>query len=117
MNDKCRGRQAAEWLVRNPNETSNSAARLFGLTRQAVSHWAERLDVKPSLVDRRTARAAGRRSHQVTRRPTHLVVILREGEPTVTPFYDAKDALEFYDRAGAQWSESFLVEIIRGPLV
>jgi len=53
-------------------------------------------------------------------RPTHLVVILRDGEPsltTVTPFYNLADAAEFHDRAGAQWSESYLVEILRGPLV
>lgn len=48
---------------------------------------------------------------------THLVVIFREQVPTVTGFYDLVEAQKFYDLAGAQWSETFLVEILKGPLV
>lgn len=48
---------------------------------------------------------------------TYLVIIYREQTPTITPFYDLETATAFYDEAGAQWSETFLVEILRGPLV
>lgn len=50
-------------------------------------------------------------------RYTHMVLIFREGPPDVTPFYDLDSAMEFADRAGAQWSETYVVEIKRGPLV
>lgn len=50
-------------------------------------------------------------------RPTHLVVICREGTTEVTPFYELKPALEYSDAAGAQWSETYVAEVIKGPLV
>lgn len=47
---------------------------------------------------------------------THLVVIFREQIPEVVPFYDKETALEFADRAGAQWSETYVTEIVKGPI-
>jgi hypothetical protein len=49
-------------------------------------------------------------------RYTHLVIIFREQQPTVTGFYNRADAEAFYESAGAQWSATFLVEILKGPL-
>ena len=46
----------------------------------------------------------------------YLVVIFREQIPTVTGFYDLASAQAYYEIAGTQWSESFLVEILKGPL-
>lgn len=50
-----------------------------------------------------------------TTRYTHLVVIFREQIPTITGFFDLASAQAFFDRAAAQWSDSFLTEIIKGP--
>ena len=48
---------------------------------------------------------------------TWLVVIVREGAPEVTGFDNHKDAYDYFDRHGAQWSESYLCEVILGPKV
>lgn len=48
---------------------------------------------------------------------THLVVICRDGVPSIYPFESLADAMEFADRAGAQWSETYVCEILKGPLV
>ncbi len=50
-------------------------------------------------------------------RYTHLVVIFREQIPSVHGFYDRASAEAFYDLAAQQWSESFICEILKGPLV
>jgi hypothetical protein len=51
----------------------------------------------------------------------YLVVISREiahnEDLTVTPFDDLKSAARFHEDAGAQWSESFLCEVLKGPVV
>lgn len=51
-----------------------------------------------------------------TERYTHLVVIFREQEPSVIGFYNLKDAMKYADKAGAQWSETYVTQIIKGPL-
>lgn len=48
---------------------------------------------------------------------SHMVVICREGDTQATLFDDLRSAHEFHGSAGAQWSESYLTEILRGPLV
>lgn len=45
-----------------------------------------------------------------------LVVIVREGTPTVTPFANEQDARDYFDVAAAQWSESFLCRVEIGPV-
>lgn len=51
-------------------------------------------------------------------RYTHLTVIMREQEPAdVRGFHDLASAQGFFEQASNQWSESFLVEVIKGPLV
>ncbi len=56
----------------------------------------------------------------------YLVVIVREGVPEATgfcdlaeaqAFYDLAEAQAFYDYHGAQWSESYLCEVVLGPKV
>jgi hypothetical protein len=49
-------------------------------------------------------------------RYTHLVVIAREGVPEVREFENYDDAATWHDEAGSQWSESYLTEVIKGPL-
>jgi hypothetical protein len=54
------------------------------------------------------------------RRPyTHLVVIVREPdmEVTVMGFYDFETAEAYAIDAGAQWSETYVTAIVKGPLV
>lgn len=72
----------------------------------------ERLMDKARGVDSSTSATIGHHP-----RPTHLVVIAREQRVTVTPFYDAPSAIAFADDAGAQWSETYVAAIIKGPLV
>ncbi len=50
---------------------------------------------------------------------THLVVIVREPgmEITVVGFYDLESAKAFADEAGAQWSQTYVTQVILGPLV
>lgn len=51
---------------------------------------------------------------------THLVVIMHEQEPSVTGFYNLRDAIKYADDAddaGAQWAETYVAQVIRGPLV
>jgi hypothetical protein len=50
-------------------------------------------------------------------RYTHLVVIFREQEPSVVGFCSLKEAMKYADDAGAQWSETYVTQIIKGPLV
>lgn len=58
------------------------------------------------------------RKGKATGRYTHLSVICREQEPPeVRGFQDLASAAAYFENASAQWSESFLVEIIKGPLV
>ncbi len=45
-----------------------------------------------------------------------LVVIAREGVPEVTGFWEREDAEDYFDRASIQWSDSYLVEVVRGPI-
>jgi hypothetical protein len=44
-----------------------------------------------------------------------LVVIVREGVPEVTGFWELEEAERHFDRASWQWSDSFLVEVVKGP--
>ena len=46
-----------------------------------------------------------------------MVVIFREQTPEVYGFYELSSAEKFAEEAGAQWSETFLTEVIKGPLV
>jgi hypothetical protein len=50
-------------------------------------------------------------------RYSHLAVIVREQTPSVTGFHDLTSAMAFFDEAQTQWSESYLVEVLKGPLV
>lgn len=45
-----------------------------------------------------------------------LVVIVREGEPEVTPFEEEDFARAYFNRWSNQWSESFLTKVVIGPL-
>lgn len=47
----------------------------------------------------------------------YLVVISREGVPEVTGFNDLEEATCFFEAASAQWSDSYLCEVKRGPKV
>lgn len=47
----------------------------------------------------------------------YIVVIIREGVPEVTGFYSLSDALEYEDKAGIKWSETFVCEVLKGPKV
>lgn len=42
---------------------------------------------------------------------THLVVIVREGEPDVTEFHSIAEAEGFFEPAQVQWSEAYLTEV------
>lgn len=44
-----------------------------------------------------------------------FVIICRDGVPEVTPFSDINAAVQFYDLAKEQWSESYLCEAVAGP--
>lgn len=44
-----------------------------------------------------------------------FVIICRDGVPEVTPFSDINAAVQFYDIAKEQWSESYLCEAVAGP--
>lgn len=46
-----------------------------------------------------------------------IVVINREGVSDVTGFHSRIDAQEFFDTWSAQWSESYLCEVVIGPKV
>lgn len=48
---------------------------------------------------------------------TYLVVIFREQIPAVWGFHDEQSAREFASTAGAQWSETYVVVVLSGPLV
>lgn len=48
---------------------------------------------------------------------SYLVVIIREGVPEVTGFYSLEVASKFFELASAQWSDSYLCEVKRGPKV
>lgn len=47
----------------------------------------------------------------------YLVVIIRDGIPTVTGFNDFAEATAFYDLHGLQWSDSYLCDVMKGPVV
>lgn len=49
-------------------------------------------------------------------RPPWLVVIAREGVPEVRPFDDENEARAYEDFWGAQWSESYVCRVIKGPV-
>lgn len=46
-----------------------------------------------------------------------LVVIAREGVSEATGFWEREDAEDYFDRISLQWSESYLVEVVKGPKV
>ncbi len=48
-----------------------------------------------------------------------IVVIIREPdiERDIVMFHDESDARDYYDRWGAQWTESYLCKIVEGPKV
>lgn len=48
-------------------------------------------------------------------KPRWLVVIAREGVPEVTRFGVHVEALEYFDRASTQWSDSYLARVEVGP--
>lgn len=45
-----------------------------------------------------------------------IVVIVREGVPEVTGFWERSDAESFFDRASLQWSDSYMAEVVKVPL-
>ena len=47
--------------------------------------------------------------------PTYLVVIVREQTPEVTEFHSYEDAIQYFDTASINWSESYLCEVKFGP--
>lgn len=49
-------------------------------------------------------------------RYSHLVVISREGALEVRGFHNLETAAAWENYAGGQWSESYLCEVIKGPL-
>lgn len=52
--------------------------------------------------------------------PIYSWVVVRKREldpPEVYTFQDEEEAREFYTRAKAQWSDTFLCRVIEGPLV
>ena len=52
------------------------------------------------------------------KRYTHLSVICREQQPPeVLGFHDLASAAAYFENASAQWSESVLVEVLKGPVV
>ena len=57
------------------------------------------------------------RSNRRPLRWQYLVVIVREGVPEVTGFNDIDDATAFYDLHGSQWSESYLCNVMKGPVM
>jgi hypothetical protein len=117
---KARGRLAAEWLVRHPHETLQRAADLYGLRKQSVTYWARKLGIDADarrLARRDVVQVAIPFDFTITRRSTHLVIIFRDGVPEIYPFRDVVEAAEYADRAGAQWSETYVTEILKGPLV
>lgn len=50
-------------------------------------------------------------------RYTHLAVIVREPgmEITVVGFHDEGSATTFASEAGAQWSETYVCSVLKGP--
>ena len=46
---------------------------------------------------------------------THLVVIVREGDPEVTEFTSYEDAARYFDTASQNWTESYLAAVVWGP--
>jgi hypothetical protein len=51
-------------------------------------------------------------------RYSHLTVIVREQEPAeVRGFENLSSAAAYFEGASVNWSESFLVEVLKGPLV
>jgi hypothetical protein len=54
----------------------------------------------------------------MNRRIKWIVIIKRETEnPEIVPFDEDQEemALEFMDKAGTQWSDTYLCEVIQGP--
>lgn len=49
--------------------------------------------------------------------PEWIVVQNREGDTEAYPFDDLVEAGKFYDKASAQWSDTYLCKIIEGPQV
>ena len=45
-----------------------------------------------------------------------LVIICREGEPTVTVFSTEIAARVYFNAASLQWSDSFLAQAVEAPL-
>lgn len=50
---------------------------------------------------------------------SRIVIICREGRSEITPFKpgDEKDAEEYFDIASANWSDSYLCIVEKGPAV
>jgi hypothetical protein len=44
-----------------------------------------------------------------------LVVIVREGVPEVTGFWEGEDAEKYFEDAWMNWTDSFLIEVVKGP--
>lgn len=49
------------------------------------------------------------------REPPWLVVIVREGVPEIVVFTHEADAQAHFDKASAQWSDSFLARAVKAP--
>lgn len=52
-------------------------------------------------------------------RYSKIVIIVRENNPEIAAFEpgDEEKAEAYFDRASAQWSESFLCTVEKGPVV
>ncbi len=50
---------------------------------------------------------------------SRIVIIFQEDKPEIVGFLngDEEAAEEFYEKAGAQWSDSYLCQVLKGPLV
>lgn len=54
-------------------------------------------------------------SDELNDRMPWMVIISREGDIEVTLFTEQHDALEFYNAASNQWSDSYLAHAFRAP--
>ena len=47
---------------------------------------------------------------------THMVLIVYEGLRSITPFPSLAEAEAYFDRAAEQWSEAYILAVVRGPI-
>lgn len=49
---------------------------------------------------------------------SRIVIIFREGEVRIIPFEQGfeKEAKNFFEKASQQWSDSFLCDVLKGPV-